>query len=116
MRLYTRTGAVALDDPEYGHFDASPEGGFDFPDDMSDKLHRFASRGMPMWETEVERQRRLASEDLERRRDPATLQALVEQLTLQAAAGRAAAEAPPAPAPAPAAKRASKRAVSAPSE
>lgn len=107
MRLYTRTGAIALDDPEYGHFDASAEGGFDFPDDLSDKLHKFAIRGKPMWETDIERQSRLAAEELERRRDPATLQALVEQLTLQAAAGRAAAET----APAPAVKRTAKRAA-----
>jgi hypothetical protein len=118
MRLYTRTGAIALDDPEYGHFDADENGGFDFDDDLSDKLHRFAFRGKPAWETEVERQQRLATEELERRRDPATLQALVEQLTLQAAAGRAAAE--PAPAPvapvedAPVAKQTRKRAAAKP--
>jgi hypothetical protein len=112
MRLYTRTGASALEDPEFGHFDASPEGGFDLPDALSEKLRRFHFQGKPAWETDIERQHRLASEELERRRDPATLQALVEQLTLQAAAGRA-----PEPTPEPVAKttRPRKTAAKAPS-
>ena len=81
MRLYTRTGAVALTDPETGRiYEASPDGGFDFPDDLSDRLHRFAVRGMPMWETDIERQRRLIGEELERRKDPATLLSAVEQI------------------------------------
>lgn len=80
MRLYSRTGATALDDPEYGHFDAGPSGGFDLPDDLSDRLHGFHVAGQPMWETDVERQHRLINEELERRKDPATLLAAVEQL------------------------------------
>lgn len=88
MRLYTRTGATALDDPEYGHFEADEQGGFDFPDDLSDKLHRFSVRGRPAWESDIERQNRLIAEELERRKDPATLLQAVEQLV--AAAGRTA--------------------------
>jgi hypothetical protein len=112
MRLYTRTGAIALDDPEYGHFDADPDGGFDFPDDLSDRLHRFAVRGQPAWETDIERQHRLIGEELERRKDPATLLQAVEQL-VKAAQSVAA---PPEPAPAAPAKRASKRAAATPAE
>jgi hypothetical protein len=103
MRLYTRTGATALDDPEYGHFEANPDGGFDFPDDLSDRLHRFHSGGQPMWETDVERQHRLISEEAARRADPATLLAAVEQLVK---AAQATATPPPAPA-----KRGSKTAA-----
>jgi hypothetical protein len=87
MRLYSRTGATALDDPEHGHFEAGPHGGFDLPDDLSDRLHRFHIPGHgPAWETDVERQHRLMSEELERRKDPATLLQAVEQLVAAASA------------------------------
>jgi hypothetical protein len=125
MRLYTRTGATALDDPEYGNFQADEEGGFDLPDDLSERLHRFHIDGRPAWETDVERQTRLIAEELDRRKDPATLLAAVQQLVAaaQSLPAQSAAPAPepvpevpapitePVPAPAPAAKRASKRAV-----
>lgn len=111
MRLYSRTGATALDDPEYGHFDADDQGAFDFPDDLSDRLHRFHTAGKPAWETDVERQARLIQEEMERRRDPATLMAAVQQLVeaAQATADNHPADKPPAPA-----KRASKRASTKP--
>jgi hypothetical protein len=115
MRLYTRTGATALDDPEFGHFDADEQGGFDFPDPLSDRLHAFHWRGKPMWETDIERQQRLMSEEMERRRDPASLYEAVAQLMN---AAKAVAPAAPAPGEASAAvakapaKRASKRAAS----
>lgn len=84
MRLYTRTGAVALDDPEFGHFAAGDDGSFDFPDELSDRLHGFHAAGKPLWETDVERQARFMHEELERRKDPATLLAAVEELTRRA--------------------------------
>jgi hypothetical protein len=105
MRLYTRTGATALDDPEYGHFDAAKDGGFDFPDDLSDRLHSFHSRGKPMWETDIERESRLMAEEMERRRDPATLMDAVQKLVN---AAQATSE------PAPAKRAPSKRAPSKP--
>ena len=80
MRLYTRTGATALDHPDYGHFDADESGGFDFPNELSDQLHGFAVAGRPLWETDVERQNRLAGEEMARRRDPASLYEAVAQL------------------------------------
>jgi hypothetical protein len=86
MRLYSRTGVTALDDPEFGTFAVDAAGGFDFPDEVSDKLHGFHHRGQPMWETDIERQQRLMSEELERRKDPATLLSAVEQLVKAAAA------------------------------
>lgn len=122
MRLYTRTGAIALTDPETGRiYEASPDGGFDFPDDLSDSLHRFAVRGRPMWETDIERQRRLIGEEQERRKDPATLLSAVEQI-LNAAKVAQAVSVPSAPAgvapasppedePAPASKQPRKRAA-----
>lgn len=96
MRLYTRTGATTLDDPDYGHFEADEQGGFNFPDEVSSRLHRFHVGGRPAWESDIERQQRLMNEELERRKDPATLLSVVEQL-MQAAQGQ------PAPASAPAA-------------
>jgi hypothetical protein len=90
MRLYTRTGATALDHPVFGHFDANSDGGFDFPNELSDQLHGFAVGGRPLWETDVERQNRLIGEELERRKDPATLLGVVEQLMRAAQAAGAA--------------------------
>lgn len=98
MRLYSRTGATALDDPEYGHFEAGPSGGFDFPDELSDRLHSFHVAGRPLWETDVERQHRLIAEEAARRQDPATLLAAVEQLV---SAAKATAEPEPEPEPEP---------------
>lgn len=105
MRLYTRTGATALTDPATGIvYEADAEGGFDFPDEFSDQVHRFAVRGKPMWETDIERQRRLINEELERRKDPATLLSAVEQILNAAkAASTVSAPAPAPAAPAPAA-------------
>lgn len=106
MRLYTRTGATALDDSEFGHFDANDDGGFDFPDPLSDKLHRFHAGGQPMWETDIERQQRLIAEELERRRDPATLMEAVQQLVN---AAKAVSEPEPAESKRAPAKRTAKR-------
>lgn len=98
MRLYSRTGAVAVDDGEYGHFDASQDGGFDFPDDLSDRLHKFGSKAGPDWETDIERQQRLIVEEMERRKDPSTLLSAVEQIV---AAARTVGTAPAQPEAAP---------------
>lgn len=86
MRLYTLTGATALDDAEYGTFQADENGAFDFPDDVSDRLASFHVGGKPMWETDTERQRRLVVEEMERRKDPSTLLSAVEQLVRAAQA------------------------------
>ncbi len=85
MRLYTRTGATALDDAQYGHFDAGPDGCFDVPEEFGEALRRFHVGARPMWETDIERQHRLMAEELERRKDPATLLAAVEQIVAAAA-------------------------------
>jgi hypothetical protein len=113
MRLYSRTGVSALDDPEFGTFHADDAGGFDFPDEVSDRLHSFHHRGQQVWENDVERQQRLISEELERRKDPATLLSAVEQLVKAAsatAALTATLETPAAPAKKAPAKRAPKAA------
>ncbi|MBP5926693.1 hypothetical protein F3K32_42565 [Streptomyces sp. LBUM 1483] len=86
MRLYSRTGVTALDDPEFGTFTANADGGFDFPDEVSDRVHGFHLHGQPMWETDIERQRRLVTEEIESRKDPATLLSAVEQLVRAAQA------------------------------
>jgi hypothetical protein len=100
MRLYTRTGATALDDPEYGHFEADDQGGFNLPEELSERLHSFHIGGQPAWESDIERQRRLMTEESERRKDPATLLDAVEQIMRAAQAT--------ATAPAAKAKRATK--------
>lgn len=86
MRLYTRTGATALDDARFGHFDAGPDGCFDVPEEFGEELRRFHLGGRAAWETDIERQHRLMAEELERRKDPATLLAAVEQIVAAAAA------------------------------
>lgn len=109
MRLYTKTGASQVDDPEFGSFKADANGAFDgLPDAMYAKLH-----GRPGWENDQERELRMASEELEKFRDPASLLAAVKELSanqgvlataLAQALGLApaapAAVVPPAPAPA----------------
>lgn len=79
MRLYSLMGAASVDSGGV-HYDPQPDGGFDFPDALSDHLHGFHSGGKPMWEDATERQRRLIAEELERRQDPASLLAAVERL------------------------------------
>lgn len=86
MRLYSRTGVTRLDDPEHGTFDVDEAGGFNFPDEVSDRLHAFHMGGKPLWETDIERQRRLISEEMDRRKDPSTLLSAVEQLVKAAQA------------------------------
>lgn len=108
MRLYSLTGAAAVVDPEFGRFEPDANGGFDFPDELSDRLHRFGSKAGQFWETDIERQARLLHEELERRKDPATLLSAVEQI--MNAASAMAAPAPEAAAPAPKASRAKKAA------
>lgn len=93
MRLYPRQGQTTLDHPDYGHFDAGDDGGFDLPEDVGEQMHAFHVGGRPLWETDIERQRRLAEEELERRRDPQTMLDVMERLLAAAK-----------PAPAPAAK------------
>jgi hypothetical protein len=84
MRLYSRTGAAAVDDPEFGHFELTGDGGFDFPGPLSERLHGVAIRGEREWENAIERQRRLIQEEAARRADPATLLDAVEKLVAQA--------------------------------
>ncbi|MET7944342.1 hypothetical protein [Streptomyces sp. NPDC005302] len=84
MRLYTLTGATALEDPEFGKYEADEQGGFDFPNELSSRLHNFHVGGKPAWEDDIERQQRLMTEELERRKDPATLLDAVQQIVMAA--------------------------------
>lgn len=86
MRLYTRTGATALNDPEYGSFEADEQGGFEFPDDLGERLHRFHLGKQPLWEDEEQRHQRVVNEEMDRAKDPATLLAVVQQLAMLAKA------------------------------
>ena len=111
MRLYPRDPSTASVEHGGVRYDLASDGGFDFPGDVSDTLHSFHVRGEPMWETSIERQRRLIAEEAARRADPVTLLEAVEKLVAQAAAGSpaAAVKGEPAKAPAkPAAAAASK--------
>jgi hypothetical protein len=80
LKLFSRTGAIAVDDPEFGHFEPEEDGGFALPDPLFDRLHNSAVRGDRHWETAIERQNREAQAELNRRRDPAELLTAVGQL------------------------------------
>lgn len=95
MRLYSLTNASGVDDPEYGHIAPEDDGGFDFPDDLSDRLIRVHLRGRKMWETEIERQQRLNLAEQQRLRDPATLYDAMERLIAATTAATAANAAAP---------------------
>ena len=83
MHLYSRTGASFVQH-EGVRYEAGPDGGFGFPDHVSDVLHPFAVRGERLWETGAERQQRILGEEMDRRRDPASLYDAVAKI-MQAA-------------------------------
>ena len=83
MILYSRAGASVVRH-EGVTYKPGPDGGFAFPDHVSDRLHRFAVRGVKQWETAVERQGRIMSEELDRRRDPAELYDAVAKIVAAA--------------------------------
>ncbi len=87
MILFSRTGASVVRH-EGVTYKPGPDGGFAFPDHVSDRLHPFAVRGQRMWETGTERQGRVMSEEMDRRRDPAELYDAVAKI-VAAAEGRA---------------------------
>lgn len=88
MRLYPRNGATPSVTDGGTRYEPGPDGGFDFPEDVGLRLHAFHVAKQPLWETDVERQHRLIAEEIDRRKDPATLLGVVEQLLAQAEAGR----------------------------
>ena len=79
MRLFSRTGAAAVDDGGV-HYEPGEDDGFDFPHEFGEHLHSFHSGGKPMWETYGERQSRLVAAELARLNDPATLPLLAAQV------------------------------------
>lgn len=104
MRIYSRTGATLLDHPEVGQITADDDGGFDLPHEVAETLLRFGVGGKPLFEDELQRNQRILREEMERRRDPATLMAAMQRLV----------EATEAAADKPAAKRPAKKTAAAP--
>jgi hypothetical protein len=86
MRLYSRTDVASV---THGgtRYTPADDGGFDLPPDVTDLLHSSAVGGQKQWETSIERQRRQVAEEMERRKDPATLLAAVEQIMALAEQG-----------------------------
>jgi hypothetical protein len=91
MRLYSLTGASAVADGDH-RYEAGKDGGFDFPDELSARLHPVAVAGRKQWETDVERQHRLIAEELQRRQSPEALYEAVSQLVKVAETAKATAE------------------------
>lgn len=83
MRLFSRAGATAVDDGP-ASYKPGPDGGFDFPEDLGERLHAVHDGGVQVWENSIEKQQRLIAEEAARRADPATLLAAVEQLVAAA--------------------------------
>lgn len=79
MRLYTRTGATQVS-AGGNVFTADENGAFEFPQDVGAEVRAFHVAGKPAWEDEAERGARLAAEQMERLRDPATLLAEVQKM------------------------------------
>jgi hypothetical protein len=80
MRLYPLTDAGAVDDPQHGRFEVQDHGGFDFPDELSTRLHGSRPGGRRHWETEIERDERRHGEESARRRDPESLYSAVDEI------------------------------------
>ena len=92
MRLYSRTGDVSVvTHPVHGKIKPAADGGFDLPDDLFTLLHGSAHGGVRQWETAIERQNRLISEEHARRQSP---EALYEAVSRLVAAAEADAKAP----------------------
>lgn len=80
MKLYPTTAGVSgvtVDDVTYGPLD---DGSFDVPDEVGAKILPFHLAGVKQWENEPERAARIEAEELERRRDPASLYDTVQSL------------------------------------
>jgi hypothetical protein len=86
MRLYPRREGTSVVQHGGVTYTPAPDGGFDFPDHVSDELHSFAVRGERLWEDHIERQRRLLDAEMDRRRDPAELYAAVARIAEAASA------------------------------
>lgn len=82
MRLYTLTGTTQVKDNSTGvvHV-ADADGAFELPEDFGNSLHSFHVGGKRAWEDEGERAKRIADEQLEKMRDPATLLAEIQRMS-----------------------------------
>ena len=81
MRLYSLSGATAIDAPE-GHFEPGDDGSWDaLPGAVFERLHNSAVKGRRLWEDEIERSARLHGEEAARRRDPESLYSVMGDLT-----------------------------------
>lgn len=81
MRLYTTTGATRVDDPVHGSFLVGDNDAFDFPNELSDRLHGMHVNKKAVWETDDERVTRVNEEQLKSVRDPAALYSAVREMS-----------------------------------
>lgn len=80
MRLYTRTGATQVSAAGQV-FTVDGNGAFEFPQELGAQMHSFHMDGKPAWEDDAERAARLAAEQMEKLRDPATMLAELQKMT-----------------------------------
>lgn len=82
MRLYTLTGTTQVKDNNTGVVhEADANGAFELPEDLGLELHSFHVNGKRAWEDDAERAKRMADEQLEKMRDPATLLAEIQKMS-----------------------------------
>jgi len=80
MRLYAMQNQASVHNEDFGDFDVV-DGAVTVPDAFGAQLRATYVGGKQAWENEAERHARLIAEELERRRDPASLFDTVERLT-----------------------------------
>lgn len=82
-----RNDIRTVDHPVYGRIEVDPDlGTINVPEDLAAELLGIRVNGVPLWESDVDYDRRRAVAELERKRDPAQHALLLEKLiSLQAA-------------------------------
>jgi hypothetical protein len=81
MNLHALRDIVRVDHPVYGPIDVDPDlQTVNVPEDLAAELLNIRVGGVPLWESEVDYDRRRAVAELERKRDPAQQALLLEKL------------------------------------
>lgn len=81
VNIHALGDIVAVDHPVHGHIVVDPDlKTINVPRELAEELLRIHVDGVPLWESEVDHQRRGAAAELERKRDPAQQALLLSQL------------------------------------
>jgi topoisomerase IA-like protein len=89
MKVYTLQNASSVGNEDEGVFKVDKDGAVVVPEAFGVFLRDNHVNGAKAWEDEIERHARLTAEELERRRDPASLYDAVAKLAASQPAARA---------------------------